>query len=1540
MKAADLKTRNKVNVRSIIKLAMVCLVANVGVLGTTRQALAQFVPAAPLTAGGQRERHAAVKLYDGRILVGGGYDNLRNQSASTWLYDSIKKDWTQTGSMPAGGIDLSFTLLANGQVLAVGGYAAASTVDLYTPRAGSGGTWSAAAPMLSEAGHGSQNRAGHGAVLLSSALGAGRVLIVGGADGAGNYHTAQLFTPDASVGSWSLATTPIFAGRNMTTATELADGNVLVVGGRNDADLPLKSAELYVPNASGGNWIPEPDPAIARMAHTATRLNNGNVLVVGGSTSGAAELYHPAVGSTPSRWTSAGSLAVPRSNHVATLLPCGTVVITGGIDSAGQVVGVAEAYDPDTNTWSEASPATYNSPRLFHTSTLTDDGQVLLFGGDAGPQYNLNDVLNAVNTAEVYAPIACNTLTNIDVVNKSVDCLGNPIAAPGISVALNPGGVTSTKTANGLRLQFATLFANPVYESSAKNLPLGSLPLPGDAKARWFSSLGAPFGVVQFDESTHIGWTTTRPLPADRCTLADQYAVTPPPRCSYGNIDTIYWTSASGGGISCTGSQSIAKVGGAEYGNPTLPCNKGIDTNCTAACTAFCTLNSDVAPGVACPIPCTSADRGCRPGVLQRSGKTSSNPVDPGCTGIAPYNGKSTTPAAAPAVPPPATDTVIPAGGFALATVPTAVNPGESVVIRYEVLGSDGSLIARVFAEDVPLASNVPMNATYTIVPPAGASVRIHNPVFLSVDAPIALQDLGVTNPVLFPSSVGGPDPMVALPLVPQVGGTGGTGTGGTAGAGGAGGSGGGGGGAGGTAGGGTGGASGGTIGTGGAGTGGTIGTGGAGTGGATSGGLSIGLRGTDALEGVVKDILGQCPGTVGGVGAYLGGGSSAGEAAMISGAAPTQLIAPMSRQLSPAAFGLCNLGVDVNCTTPCVVGTDSGCTGSPPANGKRVACDPSHGAQELLVALDGVVVVAANQPHRDSLNGGCTDAVVGDKTLTVPSVNVTVNGATVAKTCGATEGCGIPGTYVFKDWRDVLALLYAGQNHTAAAATVLESPVPADPRYNPATAAHKIRNPARVDCSSAARVALANNWGTMFSDNGGPNSCRTSSCIKLKHAFRRGDLSGTTDTFVSLVGLAIPVPSFTSTVNGQFPAIDSTATANPFCNSGEAPMNKGDSDYLDLDPIRRIADSDGAATFRLGLEQVAEGYTPPSNPPAVRGVDNRVEPAVTVLADSAQSNYQNMGIDSAVAGGIPAWVTKQAANLSPRKGLGLVLPIEIPTNFVTEDKAYWSPTAAPGAPVKCAPGVFAPTLLGANVMCPDGSGPNLCLLPIDATGTNFNCLSDSPVPASSPIKDSRVYNLLVVTPGGKFLKDNYSNPNLTLSVTARQNRVVSAYFRLHTSRATDLGGTPTVIGNPGVKICKEFASTDQIGCLVRANPCSIGFAGREAVDAGNLSLAFQIGKVGSVDPTLAWTASPGNIANITLNPTAAYPLARTLWVNSYVGISAVLASGDTTGQKDLLNCMGASGSTTMIDGVVAARRLIPMPPGTVRTRTCPATFP
>src|SRR5437773_1164305 len=61
------------------------------------------------------------------------------------------------------------------------------------------------------------------------------------------------------------------------TATLLANGTVLISGGRDAADQPLASAEIYDPATGGFTLLASPLPAPV-WGHTATRLDHANVL--------------------------------------------------------------------------------------------------------------------------------------------------------------------------------------------------------------------------------------------------------------------------------------------------------------------------------------------------------------------------------------------------------------------------------------------------------------------------------------------------------------------------------------------------------------------------------------------------------------------------------------------------------------------------------------------------------------------------------------------------------------------------------------------------------------------------------------------------------------------------------------------------------------------------------------------------------------------------------------------------------------------------------------------------------------------------------------------------------------------------------------------------------------------------------------------------------------------------------------------------------------------------------------------------------------
>ena len=81
----------------------------------------------------------------------------------------------------------------------------------------------------------------------------------------------------------------------------------------------------------------------ARSYHTATQLNNGKLLVAGGSNGAplaSAELYDP----TYNTWSATSSLTTARSYHTATQLSNSQIVVAGGSSSAGVSLASVELF--------------------------------------------------------------------------------------------------------------------------------------------------------------------------------------------------------------------------------------------------------------------------------------------------------------------------------------------------------------------------------------------------------------------------------------------------------------------------------------------------------------------------------------------------------------------------------------------------------------------------------------------------------------------------------------------------------------------------------------------------------------------------------------------------------------------------------------------------------------------------------------------------------------------------------------------------------------------------------------------------------------------------------------------------------------------------------------------------------------------------------------------------------------------------------------------------------------------------------------------
>jgi Bacterial Ig-like domain (group 2)/Abnormal spindle-like microcephaly-assoc'd, ASPM-SPD-2-Hydin/Galactose oxidase, central domain len=102
-----------------------------------------------------------------------------------------------------------------------------------------------------------------------------------------------------------------------------------------------------------------------------------------------------------------GSLNTARYVHTSTLLNNGLVLIAGGCDDTGAMAS-AELYDPATGTFTPTG--NLNSVRCGQTATLLDNGLVLIAGGDgsAGPLAN----------AELYDP-ATGTFTSTGSLNTA-----------------------------------------------------------------------------------------------------------------------------------------------------------------------------------------------------------------------------------------------------------------------------------------------------------------------------------------------------------------------------------------------------------------------------------------------------------------------------------------------------------------------------------------------------------------------------------------------------------------------------------------------------------------------------------------------------------------------------------------------------------------------------------------------------------------------------------------------------------------------------------------------------------------------------------------------------------------------------------------------------------------------------------------------------------------------------------------------------------------------------------------------------------------
>jgi hypothetical protein len=236
-----------------------------------------------------------------------------------------------------------------------------------------------------KAGKMSIPRYNHQTVLLDD----GRVLIIGGSTfkkfGEGPTNKVEIYDPKTKR---FLSIGKLHKTRDEYTATKLNNGKVLIAGGRygNNSE---KSTELYNPKAN--RFEIGPNMHFSRMYHTATLLEDGRVLISGGEELDLtrkklplswnieqSEIYDPRI----NKFVIAAKMNIQRFKHSCVLLTDGKVLITGGVGTGPKflLLSSAEIYNPKTNEFNLAG--NMNLARVNPNIYLLKNGKVLISGGN------------------------------------------------------------------------------------------------------------------------------------------------------------------------------------------------------------------------------------------------------------------------------------------------------------------------------------------------------------------------------------------------------------------------------------------------------------------------------------------------------------------------------------------------------------------------------------------------------------------------------------------------------------------------------------------------------------------------------------------------------------------------------------------------------------------------------------------------------------------------------------------------------------------------------------------------------------------------------------------------------------------------------------------------------------------------------------------------------------------------------------------------------------------------------------------------------